>query len=54
MKDKILLVDDDAMVLAGLKRQLRSQFCIETAQSGGEALKIIDENGPLESGNAYH
>ncbi len=47
MKDKILLVDDDAMVLAGLKRQLRSQFCIETAQSGGEALKIIDENGPF-------
>jgi CheY-like chemotaxis protein len=47
MKDKILLVDDDAMVLAGLKRQLRGQFRIETAQSGDEALKIIDENGPF-------
>ena len=47
MKDKILLVDDDAMLLAGLKRQLRSQFRIETAQSGDEALKIIDENGPF-------
>ena len=34
MKDKILLVDDDAMVLAGLKRQLRSQFRIEIALSG--------------------
>jgi sigma-B regulation protein RsbU (phosphoserine phosphatase) len=46
MKDKILLVDDDAMVLAGLKRQLRNQFCVETALSGGEALKMIEEKGP--------
>ena len=47
MKNKILLVDDDAMVLAGLKRQLRDQFRIETALSGEEALKIIDEKGPF-------
>ncbi len=47
MKDKILLVDDDAMILAGLKRQLRGQFRIETALSGEEALKIIDEKGPF-------
>ena len=47
MKEKILLVDDDAMVLSGLKRQLRSQFRIETALSGKEALKIIDEKGPF-------
>ena len=47
MKDKILLVDDDAMILAGLKRQLRSQFRIETALSGEEALEIIDEKGPF-------
>ena len=46
VKDKILLVDDDAMVLAGLKRQLRNQFRIETALSGEEALKMIEENGP--------
>ena len=46
MKDKILLVDDDAMILAGLKRQLRNQFCVETALSGGEALKMIEEKGP--------
>ena len=26
MTEKVLLVDDDAMVLAGLKRQLRNQF----------------------------
>jgi serine phosphatase RsbU (regulator of sigma subunit) len=46
MKDKILLVDDDAMILAGLKRQLRNQFRVETALSGNEALKMIEENGP--------
>jgi serine phosphatase RsbU (regulator of sigma subunit) len=47
MKDKILLVDDDAMILAGLKRQLRNQFRIETALSGDEALKMIEEKGPF-------
>jgi serine phosphatase RsbU (regulator of sigma subunit) len=46
MKDKVLLVDDDAMVLAGLKRQLRNQFSIDTALSGEEALKQVRENGP--------
>jgi sigma-B regulation protein RsbU (phosphoserine phosphatase) len=46
MVEKILVVDDDAMVLSGLKRQLRSQFNIETALSGKEALKTIRENGP--------
>ena len=46
MKDKVLLVDDDAMVLAGLKRQLRNHFTIDTALSGEEALKQIEENGP--------
>ena len=46
MKDKILLVDDDAMILAGLKRQLRNQYLVETALSGDEALKMIEEKGP--------
>ena len=46
MKDKVLLVDDDAMVLAGLKRQLRNQFSVDTALSGEEALKRVQENGP--------
>jgi serine phosphatase RsbU (regulator of sigma subunit) len=46
MKDKVLLVDDDAMILAGLKRHLRNQFRIETALSGEEGLKRIRENGP--------
>ena len=47
MKDKILLVDDEPMVLAGLKRQLRNQFRVETALSGDEALKMIEEQGPF-------
>jgi serine phosphatase RsbU (regulator of sigma subunit) len=46
MKDKVLLVDDDAMVLAGLKRQLRNQFNVDTALSGEDALKQVLENGP--------
>ncbi len=46
MEDKVLLVDDDAMVLAGLKRHLRNKFRIETASSGEEGLKRIEENGP--------
>ena len=46
MKDKVLLVDDDAMVLAGLKRHLRKEFRIETALSGEEGLKRIEEYGP--------
>lgn len=46
MKEKVLLVDDDAMVLAGLKRQLRNQFNIDTALSGEEALKQVLKNGP--------
>ena len=46
MKSKVLIVDDDAMILAGLKRQLRNQFRIETALNGEEGLKKIEENGP--------
>jgi serine phosphatase RsbU (regulator of sigma subunit) len=46
MKDKVLLVDDDDMVLAGLRRQLRNKFSIDTALSGEDALKQVRENGP--------
>jgi len=46
MKDKVLLVDDDEMLLAGLKRQLRNHFRIETAISGEEALRMVEQNGP--------
>ena len=46
MRTKILLVDDDEMLLAGLKRQLRNKFRVETASSGKEAVKMVEDNGP--------
>jgi serine phosphatase RsbU (regulator of sigma subunit) len=46
MSTKILLVDDDEMLLAGLKRQLRNKFQVETAISGEEAVQMVMENGP--------
>ena len=47
MNEKILLVDDEPKVLAAIKRQLRKEFSFETALSGEEALKVIDEKGPF-------
>ena len=46
MRTKVLLVDDDEMLLAGLKRQLRNKFRVETAISGEVAVKMVEENGP--------
>lgn len=45
MTETVLLVDDEPNALAGYKRQLRKRFTVETAQSGAEALKRIDEGG---------
>ena len=42
MRTKILLVDDDEMLLAGLKRQLRNKFRVETAISGEEAVRMVN------------
>ena len=44
---RVLFVDDEPNVLAGLKRQLRSKYSIYTAESGAEGLKQIQENGPF-------
>ncbi|MBW2410425.1 MAG: SpoIIE family protein phosphatase, partial [Deltaproteobacteria bacterium] len=46
MRTKILLVDDDEMLLAGLKRQLRNKFFVETAVSGEEAVQMVEKKGP--------
>ena len=46
MRTKILLVDDDELLLAGLKRQLRNKFRVETAISGEAAVRMVEENGP--------
>jgi len=45
--DKILFVDDEASILAGLKRQLRKKFNISTASSGPEALELVKRDGPF-------
>jgi len=34
------------MLLAGLKRQLRNRFLVETAISGEDAVQMVTENGP--------
>jgi sigma-B regulation protein RsbU (phosphoserine phosphatase) len=47
MKPRILLVDDDPLLLAGLRRQLRRQFHIETAAGGPEALRKMESGDPF-------
>ena len=47
MKARILLVDDDPMLLAGLKRQLRREFQVVTACDGPEALSMMSSSGPF-------
>jgi len=43
---KILLVDDEPNVLAAFQRNLRQRFALDTAQSGAEALRKIEQHGP--------
>lgn len=47
MTEKVLFVDDELNLLEGLRRQLRSQFNIETSSSAGEALQIVVAAGPF-------
>jgi DNA-binding NtrC family response regulator len=46
MPEQILLVDDDRDILDGYRRTLRGEFLIDVAQSGQEALGLIDTKGP--------
>jgi len=46
MKPRILLVDDDPLLLAGLKRQLRRRFDVAIAAGGAEALSMVAEQAP--------
>jgi DNA-binding NtrC family response regulator len=43
---RILLVDDDELILDGLRRQLRSRFEVTTATEGKQALKLVMSQGP--------
>lgn len=44
---KILCVDDEPQVLEGLERTLFEHFDVFTADSGKEALDLLDEDGPF-------
>ncbi|MBI3474857.1 MAG: response regulator [Acidobacteria bacterium] len=46
MAETILLVDDDANLLAGFRRILGREFPLDIANSGQEALKMAGEKGP--------
>lgn len=43
-RPKVLVVDDDPRILAGLRRQLRRQFDLAIAESGCQGLKILSED----------
>ena len=42
----ILFVDDDPNILAAYKRQLRTQFPVDTAPGGEQGLEEITHRGP--------
>lgn len=47
ISQKILFVDDEVRLLDGIKRQLRKEFDITTAESGAAGLAIIEREGPF-------
>jgi response regulator RpfG family c-di-GMP phosphodiesterase len=46
-KARVLFVDDEPNVLSGFRRSLRNDFEIETAESGKEALRILEQSEPF-------
>ena len=47
MAEKVLLVDDDANVLASYERQLHGKYDVVTAQGAGVALDLLEASGPV-------
>ena len=45
-RPRILIVDDDSLILDALKRQLRSRFDLTTATEGKEAIRLVMSQGP--------
>ncbi len=45
MSNRVLIVDDDANLLAGLRRQFRNGFDLHLAQGGAEALAQVASEG---------
>jgi diguanylate cyclase (GGDEF)-like protein len=48
-KDKILLVDDELLVLQSLSLQLRRRYDVLTASTGPEALKLIEKHQDISA-----
>ena len=46
MKERVLIVDDDANLLAGAKRTLHPFFEVDTAKGGEEGLELLKSHGP--------
>jgi response regulator RpfG family c-di-GMP phosphodiesterase len=44
MSNRVLIVDDDNLVLAGYRRQLRGQYEVETALGAAEGMEILAEH----------
>jgi CheY-like chemotaxis protein len=47
-KPKVLFVDDEPSILKGFELNLGRKYDVFTAESGGEGLRILEENGPFE------
>lgn len=47
ISQKILFVDDEVLLLEGVKRQLRKEFDITVADSGAVALELFSNDGPF-------
>jgi response regulator RpfG family c-di-GMP phosphodiesterase len=47
MSQRVLFVDDEPQVLEGIQRSLRKQVDIQTANSGAEGLRVLNEAGPF-------
>jgi response regulator RpfG family c-di-GMP phosphodiesterase len=47
VSERILLVDDEPLVLEGIQRSLHKRVELQTATSGLEALRLIAEEGPF-------
>jgi len=45
-RPRILIVDDDELILDALKRHLRSRFDVTTATGGKEALRLVMSQDP--------
>ncbi|MCP3978129.1 MAG: response regulator [bacterium] len=47
MKPRVLFVDDERNVLDALRRQLRKEFEVHVAESGSQALELLEQRGPF-------